>query len=49
MSHAPLRTITVWDALSDLPEITNGASTQGINYEEALSHFQRLVGKLISL
>ncbi|GIY34057.1 hypothetical protein CDAR_419951 [Caerostris darwini] len=41
-SSAPYRTITVRDALSDLPEIKNGAKVEEISYSgEALSHFQR--------
>ena len=45
VASAPLRTITVRDAMSDLPEIKNGASSLEIGYNgEAVSHFQRLVG-----
>ena len=45
MSSAPLRTITVRDAMSDLPDIKNGASALKIGYSgEPQSHFQRLVG-----
>lgn len=44
MASAPLRTITVSDAMSDLPDIKNGASALEIEYNgEARSHFQRLV------
>lgn len=44
MSSAPLRTITVKDAMSDLPDIKNGASAREIGYNgESQSHFQRLV------
>ena len=45
MASAPLRTITVRDAMSDLPDIKNGASSLEIGYNgEARSHFQRMVG-----
>lgn len=45
MASAPLRTVTVRDAMSDLPDIKNGASSLEIGYSgEARSHFQRLVG-----
>ncbi|KAG8181044.1 hypothetical protein JTE90_024790 [Oedothorax gibbosus] len=41
-SSAPYRTITVRDAISDLPEIKNGAKAEEISYNgEALSHFQK--------
>lgn len=41
-SSAPLRTITVRDAMSDLPEIRNGAKREEIPYGvEALTPFQR--------
>lgn len=41
---APLRTITVRDAMSDLPEISNGHSKDEMAYGgEALTHFQRQV------
>ena len=44
MSSAPLRTISVRDAMSDLPDIKNGASALKISYSgEPQSHFQRLV------
>ena len=44
MSSAPLRTITVRDAMSDLPDIKNGAAAREIGYNgEPRSHFQRLV------
>ena len=44
LSSAPLRTITVSDAMSDLPDIKNGASLREIRYsEEPRSHFQRLI------
>ena len=44
LSSAPLRTITVRDAMSDLPDIKNGASAREISYNgEPRSHFQRLV------
>ena len=49
MSSAPLRTITVRDAMSDLPDIKNGASSREIGYGgEPLSHFQRLVSSIDS-
>jgi len=42
LSSAPYRTITVRDAMSDLPEIRNGASNDEISYNgDAISHFQR--------
>ncbi|XP_055925172.1 DNA (cytosine-5)-methyltransferase PliMCI-like isoform X3 [Argiope bruennichi] len=41
-TSAPYRTITVRDALSDLPQIKNGAKAEEISYSgEALSHFQK--------
>lgn len=44
LSTAPLRTITVRDSMSDLPDIKNGASAREISYNgEPRSHFQRLV------
>ena len=44
LSSAPLRTITVRDAMSDLPDIKNGASGLEISYGgDPVSHFQRLV------
>ena len=44
MDSAPFRTITVRDAMSDLPEIKNGAKAEEISYNgDPLSHFQRLV------
>jgi len=44
MTSAPYRTVTVRDAMSDLPEIRNGAKADEISYNgEALSHFQRQV------
>ena len=44
-SSAPLRTITVRDSMSDLPDIKNGAASLKIGYSgEPQSHFQRLVG-----
>ena len=44
MSSGPLRTITVRDAMADLPDIKNGASSREIGYNgEPRSHFQRLV------
>ena len=44
LSSAPLRTITVGDAMSDLPDIRNGASAREISYKgEPHSHFQRMV------
>ena len=48
MASAPLRTITVSDAMSDLPDIKNGASALEIEYNgEARSHFQRLVSNMV--
>ena len=44
MSSAPLRTITVRDAMSDLPDVKNGANSLEIGYSgEPCSHFQRQV------
>lgn len=44
LSSAPLRTITVRDSMSDLPEIRNGASNDEISYGgDAISHFQRQI------
>lgn len=44
MTSAPLRTITVRDAMSDLPKIRNGHKREEIPYGgEPVSHFQRLV------
>ena len=44
MASAPYRTITVRDAMSDLPEIRNGAKAEEISYNgDAVSHFQRQV------
>ncbi|KAK9884556.1 hypothetical protein WA026_007398 [Henosepilachna vigintioctopunctata] len=41
---APFRTVTVRDALSDLPEIKNGFNQLQIQYDsEAITHFQRLM------
>ncbi|MEW5318123.1 MAG: hypothetical protein WDW38_009370 [Sanguina aurantia] len=41
---APLRAVTVKDAIGDLPHITNGASTQGLAYTApAVSAFQRFI------
>ncbi|XP_071444299.1 DNA (cytosine-5)-methyltransferase 1-like [Hetaerina americana] len=41
-NSAPLRTITVRDAMSDLPEIRNGSKKEELSYGgEPLSHFQR--------
>ncbi|KAL0272437.1 UNVERIFIED_CONTAM: hypothetical protein PYX00_005405 [Menopon gallinae] len=43
-TSAPYRTITVRDALSDLPEIPNGADKVAMNYSEVCnSHFQRMM------
>jgi len=44
MTSAPYRTITVRDAMSDLPEVRNGAKAEEISYNtDAMSHFQRQV------
>ncbi|GLV37979.1 Lysine demethylase 2 [Carabus blaptoides fortunei] len=41
---APYRTITVRDAMSDLPSLQNGSTVQELQYDSApISHFQRLV------
>ena len=46
MHSAPFRTITVRDAMSDLPEIRNGAKNDEISYNgDPLSHFQKMVSK----
>lgn len=43
-SSAPFRTITVRDAMSDLPDIKNGWSELEMNYDsEPISHFQRVM------
>ena len=43
-TSAPLRTITVRDIMSDLPEIKNGAKKEELTYgSEPESHFQKLV------
>ncbi len=50
MSSAPLRTVTVRDAMSDLPHIKNGASAREIAYSsEPQSHFQKLVKDILIL
>lgn len=44
---APFRTITVKDAMCDLPDIKNGWSKEEMPYgSEPLSHFQRKVTTL---
>ena len=44
LSAASLRTITVRDSMSDLPDIMNGANKREISYNgEPRCHFQRLV------
>ena len=44
MTSAPYRTVTVRDAMSDLPGIRNGAKAEEISYNaDAMSHFQRQV------
>ncbi|RZF31854.1 hypothetical protein LSTR_LSTR009501 [Laodelphax striatellus] len=44
LESAPRRTITVRDAMSDLPEIGNGANELEISYNlDPQSHFQRLI------
>lgn len=41
---APYRAVTVYDALSDLPEIKNGHENEEMQYEsEPITHFQRKV------
>ena len=43
-SSAALRTITVRDSMSDLPDIRNGAAVKEISYEgEPRTHFQKLI------
>jgi len=47
LDSAPYRTITVRDAMSDLPKIKNGANKLEIGYDnEPLSHFQKMVRRL---
>lgn len=47
MTSAPFRTITVRDAMSDLPDIRNGAKALEISYNgDPQSHFQRIVSEL---
>jgi DNA (cytosine-5)-methyltransferase 1 len=44
VASAPYRTVTVRDAMSDLPEIRNGARASTISYDsEPQSDFQRKV------
>ena len=44
LDSAPFRTITVRDAMSDLPKIRNGARQEERSYDaDAESHFQRMV------
>ena len=44
MESAPYRTISVRDAMSDLPNIRNGWNKEEIAYnDEPISHFQRKV------
>ncbi|XP_017781710.1 PREDICTED: DNA (cytosine-5)-methyltransferase PliMCI-like [Nicrophorus vespilloides] len=44
ISSAPLRTITVRDAMADLPDIKNGASKHEMMYDnDPMSHFQRKI------
>jgi DNA (cytosine-5)-methyltransferase 1 len=44
VTSAPYRTITVRDAMSDLPEIRNGAKKEEISYGgDPQSHFQKNV------
>lgn len=43
-TSAPFRTITVRDAMSDLPEVKNGAKAEEIAYNsDPQSHFQKLI------
>ncbi|KAK0063574.1 DNA (cytosine-5)-methyltransferase 1 [Biomphalaria pfeifferi] len=43
-SSTPYRTITVRDAMSDLPEVKNGAKAEEISYKgDPETHFQRLI------
>ncbi|KAB0805238.1 hypothetical protein PPYR_02208 [Photinus pyralis] len=43
-ASAPYRTITVRDAMSDLPKIRNGSNSQKMPYDsEPISHFQRVI------
>ena len=47
--HAPYRTVTVRDCMSDLPEISNGCQVTKQHYKNEkiheLSHFQRHMRK----
>ncbi|CAL1530549.1 unnamed protein product [Lymnaea stagnalis] len=44
MTSTPFRTITVRDAMSDLPDIKNGAKAEEISYKgDPQTHFQRLI------
>ncbi|XP_065647414.1 DNA (cytosine-5)-methyltransferase PliMCI isoform X3 [Hydra vulgaris] len=44
LHSAPYRTTTVYDAMSDLPEIKNGANKMEIGYDtEPLTHFQKKI------
>ncbi|KAK7495817.1 hypothetical protein BaRGS_00013037, partial [Batillaria attramentaria] len=44
LGSAPYRTITVRDAMSDLPDIKNGAKAEEISYKgDSQTHFQRLI------
>ncbi|KAH9507553.1 DNA (cytosine-5)-methyltransferase 1 [Bulinus truncatus] len=44
IGSTPYRTITVKDAMSDLPEIKNGAKAEEISYKgDPQTHFQRLI------
>ena len=46
-TSAPFRTITVSDAMSDLPRIENGAKKEEISYGgDPESHFQRRVSNI---
>jgi len=41
---APMRTVTVYDAWSDLPEVSNGANEEKIPYQlEPITHMQRML------
>jgi DNA (cytosine-5)-methyltransferase 1 len=44
LSNAALRTVTVYDSMSDLPDIKNGASAREISYGgDPHTHFQRMI------
>lgn len=47
MESAPYRTISVRDAMSDLPNVRNGWNKEEMAYgDEPISHFQRKVNRI---